>query len=402
MELTNDVPGGGCPWSEAWAVLTDLERIAPCMPGAQLQEVEGDEYRGVVKVKVGPITAQYKGQATFLDRDDDATTSPCCGPRAARPRGQGNANATITATLTAGRRRHRRLRASPTSRSPDGWPSSVGASSPTSAPSCSTSSSRASSRPCSRAAPMCPRPPPPSTTAAATRETELVDAPPVVPDQDVLAEPRTAAPAPVVDEPRAAPRRIDHPEAQPVDLLSTAGVAGGQAGRADPGVDRDRSGCSRSCSVAARTSGRPLPTGRPWRRSSVDPSRATSRSWSATATARPVVLRNAPAARRTARRCPPATGSWASPSAPSSRASRPTAGCGAAEAEVDPDELADAHVRYAAERDAAIPADHTGHRPSGGVGGTRVGVKCLHAHYAWHLAGGDDPVGRWVAQHLEP
>jgi hypothetical protein len=71
-----------------------------------------------------------------------------------------------------------------------------------------------------------------------------------------------------------------------------------------------------------------------------------------------------------------------------------------AEADVDPDELADAHRRHAAERDAALPPDHTGPRPSGGVGGTRAGVKCLHAHYAWHLAGGDDPVGRWVAAHL--
>ena len=76
-------------------------------------------------------------------------------------------------------------------------------------------------------------------------------------------------------------------------------------------------------------------------------------------------------------------------------------GVRAAEAEIDPGLLADAHRRYAAERDAAIPADHPGHRPSGGVGGTRTGVKCLHAHYAWHLAGGDDPVGRWVADHLE-
>ena len=56
--------------------------------------------------------------------------------------------------------------------------------------------------------------------------------------------------------------------------------------------------------------------------------------------------------------------------------------------------------RYAAERDAAIPPGWTGPRPSGGVGGTRRGVKCLHAHYAWHLAGGDDPVGRWVAAQL--
>ena len=71
-----------------------------------------------------------------------------------------------------------------------------------------------------------------------------------------------------------------------------------------------------------------------------------------------------------------------------------------AEAEVDAAELAAAHARYAAERDAALPQGHTGPRPSGGVAGTRVGVKCLHAHYAWHLAGGDDPIGRWVADHL--
>jgi hypothetical protein len=71
-----------------------------------------------------------------------------------------------------------------------------------------------------------------------------------------------------------------------------------------------------------------------------------------------------------------------------------------AEAAVDPDALADAHRRYAAERDAALPDGYDGARPSGGVGGTRQGVKCLHAHYAWHLAGGDDPVGRWVEEHL--
>jgi hypothetical protein len=75
-------------------------------------------------------------------------------------------------------------------------------------------------------------------------------------------------------------------------------------------------------------------------------------------------------------------------------------GVRAAEADVDPDELAEAHRRYAAERDAALPPAHAGHRPSGGVGGTRLGVKCLHAHYAWHLAGGDDPVGRWVADRI--
>ncbi len=71
-----------------------------------------------------------------------------------------------------------------------------------------------------------------------------------------------------------------------------------------------------------------------------------------------------------------------------------------AEREVDPDALAAAHRRYGEERDAALPSDWDGPRPSGGVAGTRVGVKCLHAHYAWHLAGGDDPVGRWVEVEL--
>jgi uncharacterized protein len=77
-----------------------------------------------------------------------------------------------------------------------------------------------------------------------------------------------------------------------------------------------------------------------------------------------------------------------------------TGGVRQAEAAVDATALADAHRRYAAEREAAIPSEHSGPRPSGGVGGTRRGVKCLHAHYAWHLAGGDDPVGRWVEGQL--
>ncbi len=71
-----------------------------------------------------------------------------------------------------------------------------------------------------------------------------------------------------------------------------------------------------------------------------------------------------------------------------------------AEAEVPAADVAAAHAAYAVERDRAIPPDWAGPRPSGGVAGTRVGVKCLHAHYAWFLAGGPDPVGRWVAQQL--
>lgn len=71
-----------------------------------------------------------------------------------------------------------------------------------------------------------------------------------------------------------------------------------------------------------------------------------------------------------------------------------------AERQVDAGALADCHRRYAAARDAAIPATFEGPRPSGGVGGTRQGVKCLHAHLAWWMAGGNDPVGAWVAEKL--
>ncbi|MDA8291029.1 MAG: DUF501 domain-containing protein, partial [Actinomycetota bacterium] len=71
-----------------------------------------------------------------------------------------------------------------------------------------------------------------------------------------------------------------------------------------------------------------------------------------------------------------------------------------AEESVLPEAVAAAHARYAAGRDAAIPSGHSGPAPSGGVGGTRTGVKCLHAHLAWYLAGGRDPVGRWVAGEI--
>jgi carbon monoxide dehydrogenase subunit G len=97
MELSNEFRVG-VSVPEAWKVLTDVERIAPMLPGAQLQEVEGDEYRGVVKVKVGPITAQYKGSATFIDRDE-AAGKVVLKASGRDTRGQGNASAVITATM---------------------------------------------------------------------------------------------------------------------------------------------------------------------------------------------------------------------------------------------------------------------------------------------------------------
>ena len=86
------------PVEQAWKVLLDVERIAPCMPGAQLQEVEGDEYRGIVKIKVGPITAQYKGVARILEADEAARRIVIKG-EGRDTRGQGNASATVTALL---------------------------------------------------------------------------------------------------------------------------------------------------------------------------------------------------------------------------------------------------------------------------------------------------------------
>jgi uncharacterized protein len=86
------------PVEEAWKVLLDLERIAPCLPGAQLTEVEGDEYRGTVKIKVGPITAQYKGVAK-IEEADEANRKVVLQAEGRDTRGQGNASATVVATL---------------------------------------------------------------------------------------------------------------------------------------------------------------------------------------------------------------------------------------------------------------------------------------------------------------
>jgi hypothetical protein len=100
VELNHDF-SVSVPIERAWSVLTDLERIAPCMPGAQLLEVDGDEYRGVVKVKVGPITAQYKGTARIVDIDPNEHRV-VLRAEGREARGQGNAAATVTAILGEG------------------------------------------------------------------------------------------------------------------------------------------------------------------------------------------------------------------------------------------------------------------------------------------------------------
>ena len=86
------------PIAQAWAVLTDIERIAPCMKGAQLEEIEGDVYRGVLKLKLGPISTQFKGQAHFVERDDVNHRGVIKG-EGRDTGGKGNAEALISAHL---------------------------------------------------------------------------------------------------------------------------------------------------------------------------------------------------------------------------------------------------------------------------------------------------------------
>ncbi len=97
MELVNSF-SVKVPIDQAWALLTDVEKIAPCLPGASLEEIEGEEYRGSVKVKVGPITASYKGKAHF-EKLDVETHTAVLKAEGRDTKGQGNASATITAKL---------------------------------------------------------------------------------------------------------------------------------------------------------------------------------------------------------------------------------------------------------------------------------------------------------------
>jgi len=203
MELSNEFTVAA-PVDQAWAVLTDLERIAPCMPGAQLTEVEGDEYRGNVKVKVGPITAQYKGTAR-LESKDDANHVAVLKAEGRDTRGQGNASATITATLVpegAGTKvtintdltitgkvaqMGRGVMADVSTKLLGQFAESLERDVLSASAPASDSSSEA-----------------PSSNGDAPTEQHVADAPP-------MAEP-------------SGPRKIDSPEARPVNLLDTAGA----------------------------------------------------------------------------------------------------------------------------------------------------------------------------------
>jgi carbon monoxide dehydrogenase subunit G len=220
MELTNHFRVA-LPIDRAWEVFTDVERIAPSLPGAQLQEIEGDEYRGIVKVKVGPITAQYKGQAKFLSLDPKNHVA-VLRAEGRETRGQGNANATITATLT-----------------PDGEGTSVRIATDLAITGRVAQFGRGVLADVSAklldqfvvdlektvlvdepaTAPVSPEP-------VEAVEVELED--PIAatqPDAEEPVVPATADAAPEADaKPADAIRKIDSPEPEPVDLLDTAGT----------------------------------------------------------------------------------------------------------------------------------------------------------------------------------
>ena len=97
MELNNEFRVA-VPAAKTWEVLTDVERVAPCIPGAQLLSVDGDDFTGAVKVKVGPITVSYKGDATFQEKDA-AAQRVVIKASGKETRGSGNAAALVTAQL---------------------------------------------------------------------------------------------------------------------------------------------------------------------------------------------------------------------------------------------------------------------------------------------------------------
>jgi carbon monoxide dehydrogenase subunit G len=97
VELVNEFRVA-VPIDTAWKVLTDVERVAPCIPGAQLLSVDGDDFTGAVKVKVGPITVSYKGDASFQEKDE-AAQRVVIKANGKETRGNGNAAALVTAQL---------------------------------------------------------------------------------------------------------------------------------------------------------------------------------------------------------------------------------------------------------------------------------------------------------------
>ncbi|MET7419351.1 SRPBCC family protein [Dactylosporangium sp. NPDC005555] len=201
------------PLEETWTVLTDLERIAPCMPGAQLTSVQGDEYHGKVKVKVGPMTAQFTGVATFKERDAAAHRA-VIDARGRDASGKGRASALVTATLT-----------------PEGDATKVTVETDLTIAGPLAQMGRSTIGDISTRllgqfvtnleAQLAETPP----SAGQVEEVEAILPTAPVPDANgVTTAPANQAAAQVTEQSAAPVRTIDGPEAEPVNLLETAGT----------------------------------------------------------------------------------------------------------------------------------------------------------------------------------
>jgi MYXO-CTERM domain-containing protein len=212
MELVNDFTVN-TSLDEAWATLTDVELIAPCLPGAQLQEVDGDTYRGVVKVKVGPILAQFKGEATWVERDDVNHRAVLKG-KGRDTGGKGNAEALITAQAEAAGPGSTKVTVT-TDLTITGKVAQFGRGALADVSTKllgqfvdNLESQVLAPKAAARAAAPAPEEPTAAPAAPA--------APPAAADDGAAAAPKAAS---------AGPRKIDAPEAQPIDLLETAGAS---------------------------------------------------------------------------------------------------------------------------------------------------------------------------------
>jgi carbon monoxide dehydrogenase subunit G len=192
------------PVEDAWRILTNVELIAPCLPGAQLQEIEGDTYRGIVKVKVGPIQAQFKGQANFLERDDITHKAVLKG-EGRDTGGKGNASAIITAEMTA-------VTADTTEVTVNTDLSITGKVAQFGRGAMADISDKILAQFVENL----------NTLIADTPDVASAPAPAPAPEASPAAAPETSSAAPAAPAPEAV-RKIDGPEAAPIDLLSAAG-----------------------------------------------------------------------------------------------------------------------------------------------------------------------------------
>ena len=371
------------PIDEAWPVICDVERIAPCLPGAQLEEIEGDVYRGIVKVKLGRSPPSSRARRS----SSNVTTSNHHAVLKAEGRdtgGRGNAEADITADAEsvvadehqvhrhdrpAHHRQGRPVRAGHHGRRQQEADGPVRRQ-----PQHDARRARQAQRRVRQAGPTCRRARRAADTAARADEPRRLATDRAAPRRRRCARStagdRAGRPRRRRRAGRAQARRSGGPGAARRGPAAAPPPADGEArpragrellGREPQGefevVVRDDDGDPGRAPQRAVPRRRHADADAYWL-VGPDEVRAVSRLEAAGGVAPPSGDRS----RRARRRPPPLRGRT---------------------------------------RRRSFPPATSGPRPSGGVGGTRTGVKCLHAHYAWHLAGGDDPVGRWVAERIE-